>query len=202
MSLSVLPGARSSVYILCPLLGRASPSGSACTTPPYGSSSLVFCCPGAWEVHQTQESNLSTALFPLYCDISLSGQSDKSHMASPHERTAAASSRCCSADCPWSGKLGFKNSIRVIVKEFTMSWKGRCGFKDVSVDLLWWIKMKYMMCMFFISKCFQIVWLGSNLRCEWIKSVSCSLLFYSRAVHICTKAEFSRVEKINWAFTE
>lgn len=31
--------------------------------PPYGASSLVFCCPGAWEVHQTPESNLSTAYF-------------------------------------------------------------------------------------------------------------------------------------------
>lgn len=100
--------------------------------PPYGGLSLVFCCPGAWEVHQTLESNLSTALFLLYCDISLSGQSDKSHMASPHERAAAASSRCCSADCPWSGKVGFKNSIWVIVKEFPMSWKARCGFKAMS----------------------------------------------------------------------
>jgi len=30
---------------------------------PYGASSLVFCCPSAWEVHQTLESNLSTADF-------------------------------------------------------------------------------------------------------------------------------------------
>lgn len=98
---SVLPRAQSSIYTHCPLQGQASPSGSACTTSPYGGSSLVFCCLGAFEVHQTRESNLSTALFLLYCDISLSGQSDKSHMASPHERTAAASSRCCSVDMEW-----------------------------------------------------------------------------------------------------
>lgn len=79
--------------------GTGIPSRVCLYHPPYGGSSLVFCCPSAWEVHQTLESNLSTALFLLYCDISLSGQSDKSHMASLHERTTAASSRCCSADC-------------------------------------------------------------------------------------------------------
>lgn len=139
MSLSVLPGAPSSVYILCPLLGWASPLGSARTTSPYGGSSLVFRCHGAWEVHQTRESNLSTALFLLYCDISLSGQSDKSHMASPHERTAAASSRCCSADCPWSGKLGFKNSIGVCVKGITVL-EGEMWFHGYEFGSLWGIK--------------------------------------------------------------
>lgn len=64
------------------------------TTSPYGGSSLAFCCPGDTEFHQALESNLTTVLFLLYCDISLSGQSDKSHMTSPHERTDRASSRC------------------------------------------------------------------------------------------------------------
>lgn len=108
------PRSLCSGYTHCSVQAQHPPFGS-CTTSPYGGSSLVFCCPGAWEVHQTLESNLATVLFLLYCDISLSGQSDKSHMASPHERTAAASSRCCSADWPWSRKLGFKNSIPVIV---------------------------------------------------------------------------------------
>lgn len=115
LSINVLPGAQSSGYTQCPLQGQASPSEFVCTTSPYGGSSLVFCCPGAWEAHQTQESNLSIVLLLVYCDISLSGQSDKPYMASPHERTAAASSRCCSADWPWTVKLGFKNSVTVVV---------------------------------------------------------------------------------------
>lgn len=63
------------------------------TTSPYGGSSLVFCCPGDTEFHQALEANLTTVLFLLYCDISLAGQSDKSHMTSSHERTDRASSR-------------------------------------------------------------------------------------------------------------
>lgn len=67
------------------------------TTSPYGGPSLAFCCPGDTEFHQALESNLSTVLFQLYCDISLSSQSDKSHMTSPRERTDRASSRRCRA---------------------------------------------------------------------------------------------------------
>lgn len=132
MSLSVQPGAAELCIYTLSSAGTGIPSRFCLSHPPYGGLSLVFCCPGAWEVHQTLESNFSPAQFLLYCDISLSDQSDKSHMASPHERTTAASSRCCSADCPWSGKLGFKNSLCVIVKDFTVSWKGKCGFRAMS----------------------------------------------------------------------
>ena len=109
MSLSVLPRAPEQCIYTLSSAGTGIPSRVCLSHPPYGGLSLVFCCPGASEGHQTPESNFSTALALLYCDISLSGQSDKSHMASPHERTTAASSRCCCAHWPWSGKLGFQD---------------------------------------------------------------------------------------------
>lgn len=124
MSLSVLPGAQRSVYILCPLQRWASPAGSV--PPSIWWLVISFLLPWCLGGSSDPSIDVSIAQFLLYCDISLYGQSDKSHMTSPHERTTAASSRCCSAHCPWSGKL---KSIWVAVKEFTMSWKGICSLK-------------------------------------------------------------------------
>lgn len=132
--------------------GTGIPSRVCLYHPPYGGSSLVFCCPGAWEFHQTLESNLSTALILLYCDISLSGQSDKSHMASPHERTTAASSRCCAVDGPWSGKLVSRTVSELLLKSSLRKRDVVLWSKTLEFISLW--RMKIQSVMFFISKAF------------------------------------------------
>lgn len=77
----------------CPLraAGFMSCTGMV-TTSPYGGSSFISVA-SATEFHQAPESNLTTVLFLLNCDISLSGQSDKTHMTSPLGRTDRARSR-------------------------------------------------------------------------------------------------------------
>lgn len=63
------------IFLLCPLQKQV-----CLYHPPYGGLLLVFSCPGAREVHLTLESSVCIAQFLLHCDISLSGQSNKSHM--------------------------------------------------------------------------------------------------------------------------
>lgn len=90
----------------CPL--RFMSCTGMVTTSPYGGSSFISVAPA---FHQAPQSNLTTVLFLLNCDISLSGQSDKSHMTSPHGRTDRARSRCRIAVIQEINKKGGQDGI-------------------------------------------------------------------------------------------
>lgn len=118
---SVLPGAQSRVWTQCPPQDRAFPSGLCLYLLPIWWLFIHFLLPCCLWGSSTLKSNLSTALvlfFFLNCGIFFFSQSDKSLMASPHERTAAASSRCCSIEWPWSGILGFKTVLHLLFTVF------------------------------------------------------------------------------------
>lgn len=95
--------------------------------PPYGASSLVFCCHGALEVHQTQVSNLFTAYF--YSSVTfLSLANQISHTWLHHTKEQQQPQAHVALQTALSGKLGFKNGISVIVVKSSLSLEGEIWF--------------------------------------------------------------------------
>lgn len=152
------------------------------TTSPYGGSSLAFCCPGDTEFHQALESNLTTVLFLLYCDISLAGQSDKSHMTSLHERTDRASSRCCRAVTDKKRKE--KHSMgRKKATSQNSDWEKLHSDKAFFYPLLFCNMTNIFhnqVCMkkshWFLKK-LNTISIGSRHIQDWPKGIQCTLVF-------------------------